>query len=210
MGKIITILVSILLALGIYGGGNTLLGGNSNINPMPVKTFLGLTDTPSTYTGSANKSVIVNASGTALTFGTSTGGTWGSITGTLSDQTDLQTELDTKLSTSTFGLSIDGQGGVITTGIKSDWVAPFSGTITGWNLLANTVGTTSIELWKDTYANFPPTVADGIATTTLSGASKNQATGLSISFTSGDIIRFNVSSATAITKAILSLIIIRN
>jgi hypothetical protein len=51
--------------------------------------------------GSALQVLRVNAGGTALEYGTvSGGGAWGSITGTLADQTDLQAALDAKASTS--------------------------------------------------------------------------------------------------------------
>lgn len=46
----------------------------------------------------SGKSITINAGGSIINNGTSTGfgGAWGSITGTLSDQTDLQTALDAK------------------------------------------------------------------------------------------------------------------
>lgn len=61
-------------------------------------TFLGLTDTPSTYIGQSGKFPKVNAGENGLEFDDvpSSGGTWGSITGTLSSQTDLQNALDLK------------------------------------------------------------------------------------------------------------------
>lgn len=104
-----------------------------------------------------------------------------------------------------FGIMIDGQGGVISTGNKGlFWVAPYACTITGWTLLSadNTSGSIVIDVWKDTYSNYPPTVADTIFGTkpSLVTTTKNQATGLSIAVTSGDIFYANVDSVTSLIK----------
>jgi hypothetical protein len=106
----------------------------------------------------------------------------------------------------TFGITIDGGGSVISTGVKGYITVPFSGTITGWTLTAKESGSIVIDVWKDTYDNFPPTVADTIAGSekpTLSSAQKNQDLTLSswtTSVTAGDIIGFNVDSATTVTR----------
>lgn len=108
-------------------------------------------------------------------------------------------------------LILDGGGQAITTGIKADVRVPYSGTITGWEIVANASGSIVIDVWKDTYANFPPTVADTIAGTekpTLSSASKNQDTALSTwttTVTAGDWIRFNVDSASTVTRVALAI-----
>jgi len=109
----------------------------------------------------------------------------------------------------TIGITIDGGGAAITTGVKGYLEIPFAMTITGWTLVADQSGSIVIDVWKDTYANFPPTVADTIAGTekpTLSSAQKNQDTSLTTWTTSvaaGDIIGFNVDSAATVTKVTL-------
>jgi len=91
-----------LFSVGAYlnedeHGTGLIVGGNNTVNPLPVRNFLGLTDTPNSYSGQGGKVVSVNAGATGLEFTTgSSGGTWGTITGTLSDQTDLQTALNGK------------------------------------------------------------------------------------------------------------------
>lgn len=106
----------------------------------------------------------------------------------------------------TFGITIDGGGTAITTGIKGYVTVPYGMTITGWDILADTSGSIVVDVWKDTYANYPPTVADTIAGSekpTLSTATKNQDASLSTwttSVTAGDIIGFNVDSATTVTR----------
>lgn len=108
-------------------------------------------------------------------------------------------------------LIIDGGGSAITTGIKGDLVVPYNCTILGWDILGDTSGSIVVDVWKDTYANFPPTVADTIANSekpTLSSATKNQDTSLSsfaTTLTRNDILRFNVDSASTVTRVTLSL-----
>lgn len=108
-----------------------------------------------------------------------------------------------------FGIVIDGGGSAITTGIKGDIVIPYTGTITQWTLVADQSGSIVIDVWKDTYANYPPTVADTIAGSekpTLSTATKNQDTNLTTwatAVTAGDTVRFNVDSVTTVTRATL-------
>jgi len=115
------------------------------------------------------------------------------------------------LSTKSFGIVIDGGGTPITTGIAGDVVIPFAMTITSWTLIADQVGSIVIDLWKDTYANYPPTVADTITGSekpTLSSVIKNQDLNLTTWTTAvaaGDIIRFNVDSASTVTRITLSI-----
>lgn len=108
-------------------------------------------------------------------------------------------------------LSIDGGGFAITTGVKNDLVVPFNMTITGWYIVADPSGSIVIDVWKDTYGNFPPTVADSITGSekpTVSNSNKASDTSLSTwttSVTAGDTLRFNVESCTTIQRATLVL-----
>lgn len=116
----------------------------------------------------------------------------------------------------TLQIIIDGGGSAITTGVKADLVVPYNCTVLGWDIFANASGSIVVDVWKDTYANFPPTVADTITGTekpTLSSAAKNQDTALSSWTTTlnrNEILRFNVDSATTVTRVTLSLRIKRN
>jgi len=117
----------------------------------------------------------------------------------------LRTE-DLGVTESSFGITIDGSGSVISTGVKGYVTIPYDCTITGWDIFADQSGSCVIDLWKDTYANFAPTVDDTITGTekpTLSSQIKNQDASLSTwttSVTAGDIIAFNVDSATTVTR----------
>lgn len=101
---------------------------------------------------------------------------------------------------------IDGGGSAITTGVKGDIMIPFDCTVQGWDIVADTSGSIVVDVWKDTYANFPPTVADtvtGSEKPTLSSATKNQDLTLSswtTSFSRGDWLRYNVDSITTVTR----------
>lgn len=105
----------------------------------------------------------------------------------------------------------DGGGSVLTTGIKLDVPIEFNAVIQQVSLFADQTGSVVVDIWKDTYANFPPTVADTItaaAKPTLSSASKAQdatLTGWTTTITAGDILRFNIDSVSTITRLTLSI-----
>lgn len=113
------------------------------------------------------------------------------------------------------GITIDGGGQVISTGVKGFLVIPLSGTITKATLLSTDASATSgsivIDVWMDTYANYPPANADSItasAPPTLSSANKSQdstLTGWTTGVTAGHILGFNVDSATTVTRVTLTL-----
>jgi hypothetical protein len=108
---------------------------------------------------------------------------------------------------------IDGGGATITTGIKGDVQVPITGTIERASMLADQSGSIVVDIWKDTYANFPPTVADTItasAKPTISSTTKSEdttLTGWTKAVTTGDVLRFNVDSVTTIQRVTVILYI---
>jgi len=106
---------------------------------------------------------------------------------------------------------IDGGGFAITAGVKGDLEIPFACTISRVTMMADQSGSIVVDIWKETYDNYPATDADSItasAPPTITTSTKSQdstLTGWTTSITAGDILRFNVDSATAITRVILSL-----
>lgn len=106
---------------------------------------------------------------------------------------------------------IDGGGAAITTGVKGDLEIPFACTITRVTITSDTSCTAVVDIWKDTYANFPPTDADSItasAVPTITTSTKNQdatLTGWTTAITAGDILRFNVDSNNNATRILISL-----
>ncbi len=113
---------------------------------------------------------------------------------------------------------IDGGGSVNTTGVKADFIVPYNCTVTGWTALADVSGSVSIELWTNTYANYPPTVGSLMTGTTgsnnprISSAIKNTSTtltGWTTALVKDRTIRMNVVSATTITRVTLALSVTR-
>lgn len=111
----------------------------------------------------------------------------------------------------TLNVIIDGGGAAITTGVKGDVFLASAYTITAWTILADQTGDAVIDIWKDAYANYPPDVADSItasAQPTLTSAEAAQSstlTGWTTAISAGDTLRFNVDSASTVTRLVLAL-----
>ena len=111
---------------------------------------------------------------------------------------------------------IDGGGSVITTGIKGDIEIPFDCTIISVSLLADQSGSIKVDIWKDSYTNYPPTDADTITggnEPEISSGIKDQdstLTSWTTSLSAGDILRINVDSVSTIQRCTLSLQIKRS
>jgi hypothetical protein len=97
--------------------------------------------------------------------------------------------------------------------IKLDVQVDFNCVIVSWSMLADAAATARIDLWSDTYANFPPVIAD-----TMPGASGNRPqitaavknTGGVSGWTktvinAGDIIRVNLDTNDVAKRITLSL-----
>jgi hypothetical protein len=107
------------------------------------------------------------------------------------------------------GAAWDGAGFQITAGTSLADVAvycPSAGTITKVTVLTRGgTGSCVIDIWKDTYANFPPTVLDTItasAKPTISSATKYQdstLTGWNTTISGGDVLMFHVDSTSVFT-----------
>lgn len=144
------------------------------------------------YAGTPGQVLAINAAGTALE--------WVSVVPAVPSILDA-----------TINIVIDGGGVVLTTGIKVDLIVDFACTILSATLLADVSGSIVLDIWKDTYSNYPPTVADTItaaAKPTLSGAIKSQdttLTGWTTTIVAGNTIRVNVDSVATVTRVLLAL-----
>jgi hypothetical protein len=108
--------------------------------------------------------------------------------------------------------AVSGNGFAITTGIKGDKSIPFNCTITGYDIVADQAGAIEFDLWVDTLANFPPTIADTIVaaapvkiTATADKATDSTLTGWSKNLTKGSVMRLNCNSATTIKRVAIIL-----
>lgn len=119
------------------------------------------------------------------------------------------------ITTSSITFIIDGGGSTIATGIAGDLEIPFNCTINRATLLADQSGSIVVDIWKNTYANYPPVVGNSItasAIPTITTAVKSQdatLTGWTTTINAGDTLRFNVNSVTTIQRITLSLRVIK-
>ena len=123
--------------------------------------------------------------------------------------TDLSDGSEVKTVSITF--IIDGVCATIATGEKGHLEIPFNCTIQRVTMEADQTGSIIVDIWKDTYANFPPTNADTITSATpptITTAQKSQdstLTNWTTSISEGDILAYNVDSCTNITRVTVSL-----
>lgn len=119
--------------------------------------------------------------------------------------------LSTNIKTLTITFIIDGGGSAITTGEKGHLEIPFACTINRVTMMADQSGSIVVDIWKDTYANFPPLVGDSITAAdkpTITTAQKSQnstLTGWTTAIAAGDILAFKVDSVTDIERVTISL-----
>jgi hypothetical protein len=91
---------------------------------------------------------------------------------------------------------------------------PFTGTIVGWTLTSDVVGSASLDILACSYANFPGGLASivGGNNPTLTASQKNEQLNVSglftqTSFNQGDQLQFVLDSASSVTQLTLTLIL---
>ena len=115
----------------------------------------------------------------------------------------------------TFSVSIpfgDGSA-VLTVGTKKCFYMPFACDITQWTLgsVNGTSGSVQVDIWVDSHANFPPTVADTITASAkplFSSTTKGQSstlTGWTTAIPAGRWVYLNIDSVTSITYLSVNL-----
>ncbi|MFA5048493.1 MAG: hypothetical protein WC516_05730 [Patescibacteria group bacterium] len=107
---------------------------------------------------------------------------------------------------------IDGGGAEIADGIAGWLEVPFDCTIKACRLFADQAGAIKLDIWKDTYANYPPnndnTITGANEPEISASGVKDEDTTLTswtTSLSKGDVLYFNVDSCTTIQKCLVSL-----
>ena len=184
-----------------------------------------------TSTGSGNN--VLSTSPTLVTpvLGTPTSGTLTNCTGyptsALSGSVSLTSQVTGTLPVANGGTGItnnpnvlglefviDGGGSTIATGIKGYLEVPFACTVNTWTLLADTTGSVAIDVYSDAYASYGTNTSMVGAGTkpAIASATKAQSAPASWTTTSiaaGNIIGFNVTSVSAVTRVTISLKVTR-
>lgn len=132
--------------------------------------------------------------------------------GLLRKKGENEWELD-PLTTNIIFIKDTGNSNVaLPSGVLGEIQVDFSCTITGVTLLADKSGDAVVDIWKDVYANYPPTVADSIcgaaSKPTLNNANKYNDTNLTNwtkTINAGDILRFNLESVDQISRLTIKL-----
>jgi hypothetical protein len=108
-------------------------------------------------------------------------------------------------------LVINGNGLVIDVGVKGHIEVPFTCEIWEVVLLADQIGSVVVDVWKETYANYPPINGDSITGSsppTISSAQKSVDSvlaGWTTTINAGDILAFHVDSCSLITRLTVAL-----
>ncbi len=117
--------------------------------------------------------------------------------------------------TGSIGFLIDGGGVAITSGLKGTIAVPFDCTIANWTLMADTSGSLTLDIWKSSYASYPPIAAQSITGSAKPAinadvkAASSVLTGWTTAITAGDILAFNVDAASAMSRVSICLAITR-
>jgi len=100
---------------------------------------------------------------------------------------------------------------VISTGVKGFLELPCACTLDSVRMVADASGSAVVDIWSDTYANFPPTDADSITSSTpptLTAAQTMVDTDLTnwtTTFAAGDWLAFNVDSCATIKQVTVAM-----
>jgi hypothetical protein len=123
----------------------------------------------------------------------------------------MPSALKANLKTGSFGVTVDGVTAVVQVGTVGYVVMPYAGTITGWSITANVVGSIQFDIWKatnviPTAANTQiPLAANRPKLTALQYVNSTTLTGWTTSFLANDVYGFYVDSASTIKNATLTI-----
>jgi hypothetical protein len=109
----------------------------------------------------------------------------------------------------------DGGGAAIVAPFTRYLYMPFAATITGWALMADQIGSISIDIWKTPSGSFPPLVANSITGGIPPGLSGQASAfvssvpnGWTIQINAGDCLAYRVLSATNVQVVTFELTVV--
>lgn len=110
-------------------------------------------------------------------------------------------------------LIVTFDNGVLTlaANMQTDIVVPFPAVITAVRLMGDQTGSVVVDIWKDSFASYPPTLADSItgsAKPTISAALKSVDTtlaGWTTTLAAGDVLRFVIDSVSTFTRLTVAI-----
>lgn len=172
--------------LNATGGGGTVTSVSASV-PAPASPALSVTVTNPTST----PAIAITANGTTSQY--------------LRGDGSLQTNVGS------FGVTVDGVTAVVQVGTVGYVVMPYAGTITGWSITANVIGSIQFDIWKA--ANAIPTVAntqiplaaDRPKLTAVQYVNSTTLTGWTTTFAANDVYGFYVDSVSTIQNATLTI-----
>lgn len=128
--------------------------------------------------------------------------TWDGVTTIAPSKNAIRDKIET-IRTGSIVVTIGDGVNVITTGekITARLVIPDSCTLTGWTIITDTSTTTTVDVWKDVYANYPATDGDSITngheinvTAGLKATDADISDWTSVTVTAGDQLAFAVDA----------------
>lgn len=128
--------------------------------------------------------------------------------GTSNNTTFVGGANSTEVLTASITYVIDGGGNAISTGQKGHLEIPFGCTINQWTMLLDQTGSANVEIWKAPYAAFPPVAANTInaAGFVVTSGTKGQGTVIgTTTINAGDILAYNVATASTTTRLTIAL-----
>jgi len=148
-----------------------------------------------------------------------TGGTFSTSGGTLTLERNDGNDVNITGFTANqgcFGITIDGAGSVITTGITGSIIVPYNCIIDCWGVVADQSGSIVVDVWK---GSSPLSIPTG-NTQSIAGSEKptlsSQQINTDIDLTTwtknlvfGDVLVFNVDSASTLTRATIQIKVIK-
>lgn len=103
--------------------------------------------------------------------------------------------------------NLDAGENLITTGIKSSIILPFSGSFVGWKIISPTVGSCVIDIYKGNILTDLYSIIGGGTKPNLDNTKINYANGYAYEIKENDILTFNIDSFTNIKKITLIIVI---